>query len=67
MLCYKDKTFCTKSDVCGNKTCWRNFTDKEREGSQLWWKGLKGFPPVLFSDFSKVCGAYQPTTSSLDE
>lgn len=58
MLCYRDMTFCSAD--CATKNCPRQFTDKERERSKLWWGDGPGEVPVAFSDFSEHCEMYQP-------
>ena len=56
MICFRDKTYC--SSDCVNTRCSRNFSPSEKEASERWWKGLKGYPPIAMSDFSNGCEDY---------
>lgn len=58
MICYKDKTFC--SSDCTNSSCFRFFSEEERQGAIKWSEGLvpEGEHLVAFSDFSDVCPWY---------
>ena len=58
MLCFKDTTFCSSSEQCGNTDCGRKFTDKDREDAKAWW-GSYDFP-VAWSDFRNDCGKFKP-------
>lgn len=55
MICYKDKSFCTSSHICGNVSCSRNFNDEEKEGALVWWGNVDA--PIAYADFNKDgCG-----------
>lgn len=57
MICYKDKTFCNV--ICGNNSCYRNYTEEEKKLAEIWWDSKK--PPVAFSNFiyTKECSGYE--------
>lgn len=62
MICYKDKTFCSASEIfCGNQSCHRYFGPEQREGANRWWKTFMDNkkapigPPIAMSDFSVDC------------
>lgn len=56
-MTYKDQTFCASD--CTNTKCFRNFSEEQREGARLWWKGMPGEALIAFSDFSKGCKEYK--------
>lgn len=55
MTHYRDQTFC--SARCANHNCPRNYTDDIHLAARSW----QDPPSVAFSDFSKDCGAYEPS------
>jgi hypothetical protein len=59
MLCFKDKSFCSRSAECANKTCDRNFTDELHAQAQRWWDHDPGNAPVAFMDFNLKWGCFQ--------
>ena len=40
MICYKDMTFCTRSDDCAIKDCFRQITQEVRDGAKRMGLGL---------------------------
>jgi len=48
MICYLDRTFCTSSDICNNKSCGRLFT-KEHQQKATEWMGDSA--PICYGDF----------------
>lgn len=56
MLCYRDRSYCSWSNKCGNDSCHRKFTEEDREHATKWW-GDENFP-VCYGDFyTETCGA----------
>jgi len=56
MMCYKDKTFCNSD--CIVSSCFRFFSEEDREGSRKWWSHDPDKAPIAMSDFSEACGSY---------
>ena len=56
MICYADKTFCSRYGVtCANDKCHRAFTAAERIRARQWWGNDD--PPVAFMDAMHMqCG-----------
>lgn len=57
-LCYRDMTFCDAP--CATLSCRRKFTDADAHKAERWWKGMRGGPPVAFSDMRAGCDDYTP-------
>lgn len=34
MIVYRDRAWCSRSGICANKTCMRNYNDTERERNE---------------------------------
>ena len=55
MICYKDMTFCRRSDCATYQTCFRSYTPEVARRAEKWWSHV-GLPPkeevpVAFSFF----------------
>ena len=63
-LCYKDKSFCSASEQCRNKECYRYFGKEQQEDAKKWWdtfgvwEGKPEEAPIAFMDFSANCGYF---------
>ena len=54
-MCYRDMTFCSRSDECAHKECYRNFNEERKAGSIAWWGGEDA--PICFGDMkTDECG-----------
>lgn len=60
MICFRDTTFCARTNECGNLTCTRRFTGAEQEAAKRWWGGDGA--PVAFADFSSR-GCFLPSVT----
>ncbi len=49
MLCFRDKSFCSSSRICGNPKCSLRFTAYDERAAEEWWGG-KG-APIAFSPY----------------
>jgi len=58
MICYRDKTFCTKADECGTIPCSARFTKEDEFKAKQWW-GNDNYP-VACADLSNECKSYTP-------
>jgi hypothetical protein len=66
MICFKDKTFCSASQVdCVNDKCRRYFGPKEQAEADAWWKRFNApsdpdhGPPISLSNMKKGCAIYK--------
>lgn len=53
MICFLDRSFCSSSDQCGNKTCPRNLTPALVQRGEQWWGGSDF--PVAVADYKDGC------------
>lgn len=58
MICYRDMSFCSDSEVCKNANgCSRNFTEEVRQAAIKWWGGEGA--PVAFMAFRETCKEFR--------
>lgn len=56
MLCFRDMTFCSAGDHCGNRHAYGRWLNKgQKQAAKQWWASSKGEPPIAFADFRKTC------------
>lgn len=58
MICYKDRSYCSFSDECANKSCDRNFTDADAVALARWWGGKAA--PVAYMPMKTANCGYRP-------
>jgi hypothetical protein len=58
MLCYKDRSWCSASSICGTVECGRRVTPAIQADADAWW-GKEG-APFSFMDYSGRCGEFRP-------
>ena len=57
MMCFKDRTYCSKyiDKICINHNCTRSFTKEDREQAIDWWGG-ENFPLCISDMQTDSCG-----------
>ena len=65
-MCFKDRSFCTESDLCARKDCYRNLTPALKAQARRWWNHDPENAPIAFMNFSGG-GCFEPIKPEIND